>query len=249
MSKWLILTYHAVDSRASVTSIPSALFQCQMESLAAQNLTGISLADAYDHLERTGNFPQNSVVLTFDDGYLGMMEEVLPVIRPLGFSATVFIVSGMVGMNAAQARSVNGDIDRDMLGWSQLEELVQSGFEIGSHTLRHPRLTQLPVTEVERELVESKLKLQQRLQVPVDSFAYPYGDLNQAVRNAASAHYSYGCTTRLGPNSMAIDPLQLKRVDAYFLTKPGVFLRVCDGGLEGYLYLRQYLREIKKFFR
>jgi peptidoglycan/xylan/chitin deacetylase (PgdA/CDA1 family) len=249
VSKWLILTYHAVDSRASVTSVSPALFQWQMESLAAQNLTGISLADAFDHLERTGSFPQNSVVLTFDDGYLDMMSEVLPVTGSLGFSATVFIISGTVGMNAAQARAVNRDIDRDMLGWSQLEELVQSGFEIGSHTLRHPSLTPLPVTEVERELGESKHKLQQRLQVPVNSFAYPYGDLNQAVRNVASTYYSYGCTTRLGPNSMAVDPLQLKRVDAYYLSKPGVFLRVCDGGLEGYLHLRQSLRDFKKFFK
>ena len=248
MAKWLILTYHAVDSRSSLTSVSPTLFRWQMERLAAQNLVGISLADAHDHLLSTGSFPENSVVLTFDDGYLSIMDEVLPVTRSLGFSATAFIVSGMVGMNAAQARAVNNDIDRDMMGWSQLEELVQAGFEIGSHTLYHPRLTHLTRTEAEHQLSESKHELQQRLQVPVDSLAYPYGDLNQAVRTSASTHYKYGCTTRLGRNPVTIDPLQLKRVDAYFLTKPEVFLKVCAGELEHYLHLRQYLREIKRIF-
>jgi len=84
-----------------------------MENLAAQNLTGISLSVAFGHLEKTGSFPQNSLVLTFDDGFLGMMDNVLPVTRSLDFSAKVFVVSGMV---AAQARAVNYDIQRYMLG-------------------------------------------------------------------------------------------------------------------------------------
>ena len=67
MDKLLILTYHAIDSKPSVISTPPTLFQWQMETLAAQNLTGISLSSAYKHMEKTGCFPENSVVLTFDD--------------------------------------------------------------------------------------------------------------------------------------------------------------------------------------
>jgi peptidoglycan/xylan/chitin deacetylase (PgdA/CDA1 family) len=247
MKNLLILTYHAIDNRQSVISTPPKLFRQQMEMLAERNLVGISLAEAFVHLERTGSFPENSIALTFDDGYLSIADKVLPVMQKLDFSGTVFVISGMIGLRADQARAVNSDIDRDMLNWSQIEELARSGFEIGAHTARHPDLTRLSAAALERELGESRQQMQQRLQTPVDSLAYPYGRLNQAVRTAASAHYSRACTTRLGRNNMDLDPLQLRRVDVYFLRNPKVFMKLCDGGLEAYLHFRQYLRDLKQF--
>jgi peptidoglycan/xylan/chitin deacetylase (PgdA/CDA1 family) len=247
MKNLLILTYHAIDNRRSVISTPPKLFRQQMEMLTERSLVGISLAEAFDHLDRTGSFPENSIALTFDDGYLSIADKVLPVTQELGFSGTVFVISGMIGLKADQARAVNSDIDRDMLDWSQIEELTRFGFEIGAHTLSHPDLTCLSAAELERELSESRQQMQQRIQAPVDSFAYPYGRFNQAVKTTTSAHYSRACTTRLGRNNMDLDPLQLRRVDVYFLRNPKVFMKLCDGGLEAYLHLRQYLRELKQF--
>ena len=94
--------------------------------MAAQNLVGIGLSEAFDHLERTGSFPDNSIVLTFDDGYVSLLEEVLPITHALGFSATAFVISDLIGLNAEQARSVVDDIDRDLLDWSQIQELILS---------------------------------------------------------------------------------------------------------------------------
>lgn len=244
--KLLILTYHAVDTRQSVTSISAELFQWQMETLATLGLVGISLADAFDHLARTGGFLENSVVLTFDDGYRCLAENVLPVTQTLGFSGTVFVIPDMIGLKAAQARSLNSDIDRDMLGWSQIDELLRAGFEIGSHSLRHPDLTRVSDTELQRELSQARQSLEQKLQVPVESFAYPYGRLNHAVQAAASSLYKRACTTRLGRNTLDQDPMKLRRVDVYFVRKPAVFRALCDGGLETYLNTRQYLRELKQ---
>lgn len=243
--KLLILTYHAVDTRQSVISITPELFQWQMESLAARGLVGISLACAFDHLARTGSFLENSVVLTFDDGYRCLSENVLPVTQALGFSGTAFVIPAMIGLKADQARLLNSDIDRDMLDWSQIEELLSAGFEIGSHTLRHPDLTRISETELDRELGQAKQSLEQRLQVPVETFAYPYGCLNPAVQTAASVFYRRACTTRLGRNTQDQDPMKLRRVDAYFLRKPTVFQMLCDGKLEAYLNIRHYLRKLK----
>jgi peptidoglycan/xylan/chitin deacetylase (PgdA/CDA1 family) len=247
MKNLLILTYHAIDNRRSVTSTAPSLFRQQMELLAERNLVGISLAVAFDHLDRTGSFPENSIALTFDDGYLSISDKVLPVTQELGFSGTVFIISDMIGLKADQARAVNSDIDRDMMNWRQLEELAKSGFEIGAHTASHPDLTRLSATALERELGVSRQQIQQRIQAPVNTLAYPYGRSNQAVRSAASKHYSRACTTRLGRSNMDLDPLQLKRVDVYFLRNSKIFMKLCDGGLEAYLHFRQYLRELKQF--
>ncbi len=246
MSNLIILTYHSIDSRRSVTSTSPTLFQWQMEQIADLGLSGISLDQAFAHLSNRGRFPSNSVILTFDDGYLDFFETVLPVMDSLGFSATIFVVSGLVGMKAARARSVNPDIDRDLLGWGHLKELAATGFEIGSHSVSHDRLTQLAPGELNRELDQSRQTLQQRLQLPVDGFAFPYGDLSTRVCEATRRYYQYACTTRLGYNQTETDPLQLNRVDSYYLKKPAVFNSVIRGGLAGYLRFRQTLRQIKQ---
>lgn len=246
MKKLLILTYHAVDSRPSVISISPELFRYQMETLAKHRLRGVSMIEALDHYEQHRKFPEDSVALSFDDGYLHLMDNVLPVLRDLDFTATVFVVSGMVGMDAGQAHYANADFDRDLLGWGHLETLLKDGFEIGSHTLSHPWLSKLSESEAEYELEQSGRNLQKRLQVPIRSLAYPYGDVNRAVKETASRFYEYACGTRLGRNPRDPDLLDLKRVDAYYLQNPKVFSRLITGGLEAYLRLRQYARNLKQ---
>jgi hypothetical protein len=144
----LVLTWHAIDLLPSVISMPPAAFRGQMEALAQRSLRGVSLAQAFEQREREGRFPHDAVVLTFDDGYLSVMTEGLPVLAAQGFTATVFLASGLVGLTAAEARRRNPDIDRDLLDWRQAAELLQAGCEIG----------------------DSKLELEQRLQAP-DRFA------------------------------------------------------------------------------
>ena len=248
MNRLTILTYHAVDNRDSVISVSPTLFQRQMKTLAANNIVGISLRTAYDHLAQTGQFPENSVVLSFDDGYLSLHEEVLPVLQPLGFSGTAFLVHDLIGLTAGQAKSISVDIERDLMDWNQVAELMSSGFEVGSHTLQHPKLTHLGPAELSRELGDSREKMQQRLQVTVDSLAYPYGYVNSKVKNAAAEHYRLACTTRLGRVSRETNPLLLQRVDSCYLQHLKMFLDVCKGRRDLYLHFRQSARTIRQQF-
>jgi peptidoglycan/xylan/chitin deacetylase (PgdA/CDA1 family) len=248
MNGLTVLTYHAVDNRDSVISVSPALFEGQMQALASNNIAGISLRAAFEHLVQTGRFPANSVVLSFDDGYTSLFDEVLPVLQPLGFSGTAFLVYDMIGLNAWQARSITADIDRDLMGWKQITELMACGFEIGSHTLSHADLTRLDVVELKQELGDAREKLQQNLQTTVNSLAYPCGNVNPKVKEAASEHYRLACTTRLGRVSTEMDRLMLPRIDAYYLQHPKMFLRVCKGGLDSYLHFRQQLRDLKQRF-
>ena len=57
---------------------------------------------------------------------------------------------------------------------SALRELAD-GFEIGGHTLTHPRLPSLSVDNARREIVEGKDALEEVVGRPVTSFCYPYG--------------------------------------------------------------------------
>lgn len=243
----LVLTYHAIDTRPSVTSVTPDDFRRQMEELRRRRFTGISLAQAFAHRERTGGFPLNAVVLTFDDGYLSTFTEALPVLADHSFTATVFLVSSLVGLPAAEALARNPDFDRDLMDWRQATELQQTGFEIGSHTVSHPDLTRLEPAARERELANARSQLEQALQSPVESLAYPYGRLDPAVRDAAARHYRRACTTRLARQGQATDPLRIDRIDMYYMRPAKRFRALLDGGLDNWLRARRLLRALKHF--
>lgn len=80
------------------------------------------------------------------------------------------------------------------LSWSELERLADAGWEIGSHTVRHPKLPELSDEELEAELRDSRAGLAARLG-GCDTIAYPYGEADDRVARAASAAgYLGGCT-------------------------------------------------------
>lgn len=62
--------------------------------------------------------------------------------------------------------------------WEMLEELARDPLvEIGSHTVSHPRVSAIGPEEAMRELSDSRRRLQEKLKVPVNDFAFPYGRL------------------------------------------------------------------------
>ena len=81
-----------------------------------------------------------------------------------------------------------------MLSWTQLQDAVRAGVEIGSHAVSHRSLDALPETDLRDEVTRSKAILEDRLGVAVDSFAYPYGHHSGLVRRAvANAGYASAC--------------------------------------------------------
>ena len=79
------------------------------------------------------------------------------------------------------------EADVRTLEWDALAELADRGVEIGSHTVSHPYLTQLADSELDRELRESRERLEHQLGRRCRFVAYPYGDHDERVRAAARA--------------------------------------------------------------
>jgi peptidoglycan/xylan/chitin deacetylase (PgdA/CDA1 family) len=76
----------------------------------------------------------------------------------------------------------------DFLTWDDVRSLVKAGFDIGSHTVNHPILTQIGATQLERELVESKVRIEAETGKPCTCLVYPNGqiaDFNREVEEAA----------------------------------------------------------------
>ncbi len=167
-----VLMYHSIsDDPADPIAVTPARFGEEMALLAARGYRGVSLREAVAALER-GESVKKLVGLTFDDGFRDFCSDALPVLQQYDFSATLFVVAGLVGQTS---RWSSFRKDRPLLGWDELRSVVRQGHEIGSHTLSHPDLCALLPELLQVEVRESKSTLEDRLQTPVTAFAYPGG--------------------------------------------------------------------------
>jgi peptidoglycan/xylan/chitin deacetylase (PgdA/CDA1 family) len=88
------------------------------------------------------------------------------------------------------------------MGWDELRELRSAGWEIGSHTETHPRLSQLDDEALARELRGSKQRCEGELEAPCTSLAYPFSDVTPRVAKAAeNAGYEAAATVADLPRS------------------------------------------------
>jgi len=244
MNKIPILTYHSLDDSKSVVSVSPKDFANQMTELAEMGIRGISLREAVSYRKAHGCWPEGCVVLTFDDGYANFYEGAMPVFMRHKFTATIYVVTGHVGGRNNWAAPPPGLGQRQMLCWRQLEELAAAGIEIGAHTKTHPDLRSLSGPQIEEEITGACAEIEERLEQPVESFAYPYGYFGQTSLTLVKQKFSSACTTLLGrarDNSLYMLP----RVDMYYINSQRHLQQLITGGLDWYLAVRRWGRALR----
>ena len=92
--------------------------------------------------------------------------------------------------------------------------LADAGWEIGSHTCSHPRLTSLGDDDLARELVDSRSLVSERLGRPCGTLAYRYGDHDERVVKAARAA-DYAAAGTLPGRLPQARPLAWPRIGIY----------------------------------
>lgn len=196
----LILCYHGIGSRwPSTLAMPEKILDEQLSLLRHRGYEGFTFAE-WERRRARHELPSRSVVVTFDDGYASTLKAV-PILRRIGFPGTVFPVVNFVESGELMSwpgveQWSTGDYAEQMvsLTWSQLEDLVSAGWEVGSHTINHPHLPMLDDGDLQTELRESRAAIAKRLG-RCETVAYPYGEANaQVAAAAARAGYSAACT-------------------------------------------------------
>jgi peptidoglycan/xylan/chitin deacetylase (PgdA/CDA1 family) len=102
----------------------------------------------------------------------------------------------------------------DLADWKALRGLDPAIISIGSHTLTHPMLPGVPEAELETEVRDSRRQLERGLERPVDTFAYPNGDLDSAADACVRRHYRVALRANGGWVKRGVDPYRLPRIAA-----------------------------------
>ena len=117
-----------------------------------------------------------------------------------------------------------------MLSWSQAAEAAAAGMEAGAHSCQHPQLDQIPTARLRDELYTSKVRLEDKLGIPVPGLAYPFGYSSVTVRQVArEAGYDYAYAVRNTMTSTESDPFRLPRLTVHWSTSLPEFQRLVNG--------------------
>ncbi|MBI3154311.1 MAG: polysaccharide deacetylase family protein [Burkholderiales bacterium] len=217
MSRVLVLMYHQVDAPRSAQEqrfcTSPADFAAQMQWLAGAGYRAVDLDAVVGHVKGCAMLPEKSFHISFDDGFVGVLEHALPTLAALRMPATLFALPRRTGLTNDWMHR-RGAPRRALLSAPQLQLLADEGFTIGSHSCTHARLPELDADAARQEIVDSKSELEAMLGREVRHFAYPYGLFDERVREiVVQAGYASACSTRSGFNRPGEDPYLLRRID------------------------------------
>jgi peptidoglycan/xylan/chitin deacetylase (PgdA/CDA1 family) len=212
----LVLSYHAVseDWPAGLAIAPDR-FRDHVRCLVRRGYRGVTFSEA-----ALGTPEHDAVAITFDDAYRSVLEVALPILSEAGFPATVFAPTAFIGSDKAMVwpgidQWQDGEYADELLpmSWSELEALAVRGWEIGSHTRRHPVLPRLATDVLDEELRRSRADVEDRLGRPCLSLAYPYGYRDDRVIDATRrAGYAAAARTARGRFTPPNSPLDWPRI-------------------------------------
>jgi len=202
-----ILMYHSVHPGAlpkNRLEVSDFAFQRQMAFLKRNHYNVVSLEKLADLVREKKRIPPRTVALTFDDGIKDIYNYAFPVLKKYNFPATMFIILD--------------EVDRpqnDRFSWEEIKVMQDSGvITFGSHALGpEPLINIKSEEEIRRQIFESKRILEEKLGKRVNTFSYPEGRFNDAIRRmVVDAGYQAAVTTSVGKKFPNDDVFALKRL-------------------------------------
>jgi peptidoglycan/xylan/chitin deacetylase (PgdA/CDA1 family) len=199
-----ILMYHVIadapaDARYPGLWVPKRLFAEQMYVLHQAGFQAVTMRDVLRAWDMGAALPAKPIVVSFDDGNRTQVEGAGPMLQALGWPGLLNLEIDNVGRTGIKASAVAG--------------LVDSGWEIGSHTVSHPDLTDVSDAQLHTELTASKADIRRLFGAEATVFCYPAGRYNAHVEAAVrAAGYQVALTEDPGAASPAGDRYALPRI-------------------------------------
>jgi peptidoglycan/xylan/chitin deacetylase (PgdA/CDA1 family) len=148
-----VLMYHSVGIPNpkwiwNFLTVPYAIFEDHLRMLRKKGFNTIDLSQLYDYVSSGKLIPPNSVVLTFDDGYLDNWVYAYPLLKKYGFKGTIFVNPEFVdptedyrpNLEDVWAGKVRPEemTSNGFLSWREMKEMGKDGImDMQSHGMTH----------------------------------------------------------------------------------------------------------------
>jgi peptidoglycan/xylan/chitin deacetylase (PgdA/CDA1 family) len=180
-----------------------------MKTLSALGFRTISTSDWIAFARGGSSLGSRRFIITFDDAYADLTQHALPVLLSVGFTATVFVPTALVGERLpCSPRDPNAALD--VMSAEQIAEWSGKGISFGAHSRTHADLNAIDNSQLDEEIEGSKQELCRITGKDVNAFAYPYGHYNRAVQTKAAASFA-ACYTLVDGMNDASTPLSALR--------------------------------------
>ena len=183
-----VLMYHSISDDKSILSVSPSKFLEQMKFLRKSGYNSINFNQIY-----TEN--RKPIIITFDDGYKDNLINALPILKKYNFKSTCFVVSDFIGESNKWDENKNNYFYKELLTKNDIVEWLSHGMSIGSHGKSHKSLTELDEEQIRNEIYNSKNEIQDFVGTNIDTFSYPFGQINKYSAEAVREIYNFGVTT------------------------------------------------------
>lgn len=196
-----ILEYHVLGAAPPEAPYPELYvtrpdFHRQMDWLEEHGYEAVTLETVERAWYDGGTLPAKPVVISFDDGYRPQFTYALPELRRHGWP-------GVLNLKA----------EGSDLYTSNVEAMIDAGWELAAHTINHQDLTTLDAATLQEEVAGSRAILRREYGVPVADFCYPAGQFDETVIAAVKAAGYAAATTEIAGEASREHPYELARFE------------------------------------
>lgn len=171
----IIVAFHSITKSQS-----DGALRCSVKDFEAfcaffaKHMDVVSLTDMVGNLETRADL-RGQLAITFDDGYADNEELALPILKKWNLRATFYVASGLIGSQEQTFWDVDANVTSRWMSWQQMAGLVNSGNDIGTHTVTHPDLATLSREQVDAQLRQCRDAIRAKLAYDPQHFAIPFG--------------------------------------------------------------------------
>ena len=208
-----ILMYHKIgDTEDSPWWVTRHDFEEQLKALAEAGYSSILPSDLVAHRRWGWPLPRKPVMITFDDGYLNVMENAEPILARHGFRAVCYLITGLIADSPEQRKQWEGT---PLLIWSEVKALQARGtVRFGGHSRNHANLAAMADPQEEISGCYRDLRKKGGLRRP-EGFCYPYGQYKaQTLACLAKTRFTTAttCEDGIAQTGPGMNCLELPRV-------------------------------------
>lgn len=216
------LLYHKIDMPTPDVKIRGAFtapkqFEKQISYLKRHSYTFHTASELVAHYSDYGSFPERAVAITFDDGWKDNYSHAFPILKKFDVKATIFLIPSVIG-TVTDRVTAEGEGPREHLSKENILEMSAYGIEFGSHSMNHKLFKDISEEEIVDEVTTSRSFIEDLLQKPCETFAYPAGFHNEFARETIKqAGFKCAFTTIYGdddaPDVYAMNRVEILRRD------------------------------------